>query len=138
MYAEVLIPPGVVAELLVPVRGLPSFSLEACPFLKVCEPSDAGRVDSMRASLDRGEAEAIALAIELHAETVLIDERRGRRVARRMGLVTVGVIGLLQQAKEAGRIAAIAPLVVELRNRIGFRVSEGILASVLRDAGEGP
>mgnify|MGYP001767929126 CR=1 FL=1 len=48
--------------------------------------------------LDGGESEAIALAIELSADLILIDERKGTEAARRLGLTTIGVLGVLLEA----------------------------------------
>jgi predicted nucleic acid-binding protein len=52
-------------------------------------------VEILRNELDGGEAEAIALAVELEADQILIDERRGRIVAARINLKYVGILGIL-------------------------------------------
>ena len=49
--------------------------------------------------MDNGEAEAIALAIELKADLLLLDERLGRKVASRFRLNYVGLLGVLIEAK---------------------------------------
>ena len=53
----------------------------------------------LAADLDPGEAEAIALVLELSADLILLDERDGRSVAERAGLRVTGVIGVLLRAK---------------------------------------
>ena len=57
-------------------------------------PKDAAAVKALETELQPGEAEAIVLAREHQAE-LLIDERMGRLVARRLGIGHTGVIGLL-------------------------------------------
>ena len=50
-------------------------------------------------ALDLGERTALALALELHIRTVLLDEKAARRVATELGLRSVGVLGILLEAK---------------------------------------
>ncbi len=98
LYSSVLIPPAVAAELSSPksppvvaalIRNPPSW-------LEVRRPN---RVD-YSLGLDVGETEAIALAAELGIEAVLMDERKGRRQARKKGLTPVGTLAILEQAAE--------------------------------------
>ncbi len=86
--------------------------------------------------LDVGEAEAIALAAERRADLVLVDEHRGRVAARRMGLSTMGLLGLLLLAKRRGVVPAIAPLLRRLEQEAGFWVGTELHQRVLADAGE--
>jgi predicted nucleic acid-binding protein len=60
-------------------------------------------------TLHRGEAEAIALATELKADIVIIDERGARQLATHAGLSVTGVLGILLRAKRAGQIPAVRP-----------------------------
>ena len=59
-------------------------------------------VMALRERLDPGEAETIALAVEVPPLLVLMDEKEGRRSAQRFGLKTVGVVGVLIEAKRRG------------------------------------
>lgn len=86
--------------------------------------------------LDRGEAEAIALALELKAEELLIDERLGRREANRLGVPIIGVLGILLVAKRRTLINAVQPVVDALISKAGFRVSLQLYEQVLQAAGE--
>jgi predicted nucleic acid-binding protein len=86
--------------------------------------------------LDRGEAAAIALSIEMKADLLLMDEREGRMMARRAGLHVIGVLGVLLRAKANGSIPSVKPELVALRNRAGFFVAERLEAETLRAAGE--
>jgi len=86
--------------------------------------------------LDQGEAESIALAIELEADLLILDEREGRRLAKRFGLNVTGVLGVLLEAKAADLIQEVRPLVQELRDRAGFYLSEDVQQLICKLAGE--
>ncbi|WP_228014936.1 DUF3368 domain-containing protein [Synechocystis salina] len=87
--------------------------------------------------LDAGEAYAIALAFELHADDLLIDERLGRKEAMRLGLSIVGILGILLVAKQRGLISQIQPVKNALIDQAGFRVSSRLYQRVLSLAQEG-
>src|SRR5512137_497392 len=96
-FGEVLIPPGVLRELQVDTE-LPG--VEAIRpalrnnWLRVIEVSDTALVRALQRDLDTGEAEAIALALQVSATTLLRDEHDGRAVAKAMGLTPVGILGV--------------------------------------------
>jgi uncharacterized protein len=87
-------------------------------------------------TLDPGEAEAIALALELPADLILLDERDGRKAAERAGLRVAGVLGVLLRAKSEGQIERVRPEVEALRTRARFFVSARLQEEVLDAAGE--
>jgi predicted nucleic acid-binding protein len=99
------------------------------------EPREVAAIASDGGRLDPGEAEAIQLAPDLHAELLLIDESAGRRVARRRLIPHTGVLGVLAAAKHRGLIPAVAPLSEKLRGT-GFWNSDDLMARVLKDLGE--
>lgn len=60
--------------------------------------------DASLLSLDEGEREAIALAVSLNADLVLMDDREGTTVARQKGLAVTGTIGVLDLASRRGMV----------------------------------
>ncbi len=82
--------------------------------------------------LDLGEAESIALARELGAHLVLIDELRARRCAKLMGLRFTGLVGVLIEAARKGLIADLGGTLRELRQRAGFRLTDDVIREALR------
>ncbi|HYE62469.1 MAG TPA: DUF3368 domain-containing protein [Phycisphaerales bacterium] len=135
-YGQVVVPTADAAELTVPIAAAGPFPFAHHPFIRVAAPSDLGRVQTLLQQVDKGEAEAIALALELNVTTILMDEVDGRAVARRLGLSPTGVLGMLVRAKRERLIAAASPLIERLEREIEFRVSAALRESVLRDAGE--
>lgn len=81
--------------------------------------------------LDAGEANAIALALELQADDLLIDERLGRQEALRLGLSVIDILGILLVAKQRSLIPQVQPVMDALINQAGFRVSPQLYQRVL-------
>jgi len=93
-------------------------------------------VTALRERLDAGEAETIALAVECSPPFVLMDEKEGRRAAQRFGLKTVGVVGVLIEAKARGLIAEAGPLLARLRQEAGFYLSDRVIQDARAFCGE--
>ena len=104
LYNQVIIPEAVYRELAdidPPVPG--TLEVQSVSWLEVRQVKDFGIVERLQndARLDPGESEAIALALELNADLLLIDERRGRAEADRLGLRITGLLGILASARES-------------------------------------
>ena len=92
-------------------------------------------VEILREDLDLGEAETIVLALELGVNEILIDENKGRKIARSNGLYTIGTIGTLLQAKKGGHIKYVKLFLDKLiNNRI--RISKELYMEALDIADE--
>jgi len=102
LFQEVIIPVSVKQEL-----NTARFNKAESALYKSCswmvEKKVKGKI-SQNSDLDKGEIEAIALAKELHADFLLIDEKAGRKVAQKEGLRIIGVVGLLLLAKQRGLV----------------------------------
>lgn len=135
LYGEVLIPPAVHADVL--AGG--SKRIGIAPLLQAKwvrqQPLHDPRRADLLSDLDRGEAEVIALAQEINADLVIIDERLGRRHAQRLGLILTGTLGVLLKAKEQQLVVEIKPLIEQLL-RGGIRLGDTVIAEALKLAGE--
>lgn len=135
-YGEVLVPPAVAAELRDPDASVPPLDIAAISSIRIQAPTDQATVHRFCRELDVGESEAIALALELGAEAVLMDEAEGRAVAEREGLRAIGVLAMLARAKNETIIPAVRPLIERLQNEMDFRVSKELRDTILHRAGE--
>ena len=86
--------------------------------------------------LDIGEAEAIALAVEVKADLLLLDERLGHKIASRLGLSVIGLLGVLLNAKRRGFLAGVRPVLDAVIAVAGFWDSGRLYSRVLDEAGE--
>jgi predicted nucleic acid-binding protein len=89
----------------------------------------------LKTQMDEGEAEAIALAVELVNVILILDDKKARRVAQQIGLKVIGTVGMLLRAKNQGVITEIKPLLTELV-QVDFRITNAIIQEALRLSGE--
>jgi predicted nucleic acid-binding protein len=93
---------------------------------------------SLMLDIDRGEAAAIALALELGITRIVMDEADGRATAKAMGLQPIGVLGILLRAKHEGKILSLSDEMSRLRHDAGFFIAESLFQRLRREAGETP
>jgi hypothetical protein len=136
LYGHVLIPPAVYEELTASKHELSAAIDLACnSWLKIEAPENWDRVRRLRNDLNPGEAESIVLAIERQADLLLVDERRGRRIAAGLGVQTTGLLGVLAEAKRFGLIDRVKPVLDELIQDARFWIGDGLYALVLAELG---
>jgi predicted nucleic acid-binding protein len=80
--------------------------------------------------LDKGEATAISLAAEHENSLLIIDEIKGRKAAKEMGISVTGSLGVLVAAKKKGHIRTVKPLIEKIQ-KTNFRISEELIEQVL-------
>ena len=137
LYGSIAIPEAVYHEIAVTGSGeAGSREVQALGWIETKKTTNRLQVASLQIELDKGEAESIVLALELNAELLLLDERRGRTVASRLGLKSVGILGCLIEAKHLGLIPSIKPILDNLIVNAGFWVTENLYMRVLQTAGE--
>jgi hypothetical protein len=100
------------------------------------EVHDQALVQALSIDLDRGEAEAIALALQRSSPHVIMDETDGRARAKAMGLKPVGLLGILLRAKQDGQIVSVRQAMQALRQEIGFYIADELFVSILKSASE--
>ena len=122
LFEKVLIPQGVYEEIVEKEDEIRDIFLQAS-FFETIMPTDKKLLFFVSQFLDKGESEAITLAKELNI-ALLIDERKGRRVSKMVGVSIFGFIGLLQMCvmeniltKEEAK-----KMLQDARN-FGFRIS---------------
>jgi len=89
----------------------------------------------LQSTIDLGEASAIALAIEQQNCLLILDDNKARKAATRLGIPYIGTLGLLLEAKEAGLIQLVKPILAQIKIT-NFRIAESLEREILRLAGE--
>lgn len=136
LFGTVVIPEGVFNELRAgehPVSNL----VQDLSWLTVVTVNDRQKINELQKvnKLDLGESEAIALAEEVGAAQVLIDERAARRVAKQRHLPLIGTMGVLLLAKRRGLLTEVKGILDQMKSK-GTRISDRLYGQVLTLAQE--
>lgn len=112
LFGEILITSAVADE----------YRLALPAWISIHEPLDRGRIDALSLSLDLGEATSLALALENPGCRIIVDEKKGRRVAKALGLDVIGTLGVLLEASEK-ELVAVDQELIDLLDKVSFRLS---------------
>jgi hypothetical protein len=135
LYGLVYVPPTVLDEARHHVDEAVSAAL-AAGWLAERRVADPSGLDELERALGgRGEAEAIALALEISDSVLLVDERAARELARARGLRVRGSVGVLIEAKRRGRLPMVRTVLDSLRAS-GFWLDDRTYAAALEMAEE--
>lgn len=132
MYGFITVPSAVWLEMSVEATPLSvkSWIGSAPAWIGVKKTSVSSPASPEMAALDRGEREAIALALELNANLLLMDDRDGRTTALALGLPVVGTLGVLERADALQMISDLPRVLQELRAS-GFYLSDSLYEILL-------
>jgi len=98
-------------------------------------PKDVKNQLILEMYLDKGEASAIAVAMEEAECLLIIDELKGRKIAKQLGLAITETLGLIIEAKSSGYIEFVRPLLDKIK-QTNFRLSEQLENIILKPVGE--
>lgn len=134
LFQKVFITPQVYSELC-EIESQKT-EIDKLVWIGVIEPHNTILIHDLERRIDIGEASSIALAIELNADYLLIDERKGRNEAEKLGLKITGIIGVLLRAKSEKHIELIKPILYQLQQEANFRIHPSLYEKVLEIADE--
>jgi hypothetical protein len=135
LAGEVLIPSAVLEELSAGRRrGEPLPDPSLLSWISVRDPK-ALHPSLVGKRLGPGERDAISLATELVNPLVVLDDAFARRLALQLGVRVMGTLRVLLDAKPAGLVSAVEPLVTRLQS-LGFYLDPQTRAAILELAGE--
>ncbi|MGB3291580.1 MAG: DUF3368 domain-containing protein [Phormidesmis sp.] len=137
LYETLIIPEAVYEELIGPPPEAGAEEARNSNWIQVQSATDRAIVKALMSKrLHIGESEAIALALEIGADQVLVDDKSARNAAEDAGLRVTGIVGILIEAKSQGLISEIRPLLDLLRSPVNFWISESLYRLALRTAKE--
>jgi uncharacterized protein len=138
LYQKILIPKTVYDELERLEEGNKRNidKIKESNWIEVVAVKENDLISVLLMTLDKGEAEAIALAKELKADLLIIDELKGRKCAKQLHLNIIGLIGILLLAKQKGLIKSIKEILIELQEKAGFWISEKLFNATIELAHE--
>lgn len=122
LFDEILITPEVRAE----------FGLDLPDWIQVAEVQDKTKQKLLSLTLDKGEASAIALCLENAESLLIIDEKKGRRIAKELDLKIPGTLGVILKAKEKGLIDLIEEIFEKLETA-NFHISKNLRTKILEN-----
>ena len=126
LFPKIIIPSAVYDEISI------KKSIVLPRFISVQEVKDDEVLKSLKQLLDLGESEAIALALELGSK-LIIDEKKGRKIAMRQGLEIIGLLGIVYLNIKKGFISKeeAKGFLDEALNH-GYRISQQLIEGMFK------
>jgi predicted nucleic acid-binding protein len=111
------------------------FKKELSDWFTIVEPTNKTYQKILEASLDRGEASAIAFAIEQTDCLLIIDDYKGRKYAEQLGIKITGTLGVIIDSKLSGHIESVKPMLEKIR-KTDFRLTAELEKKTLEKSNE--
>jgi predicted nucleic acid-binding protein len=107
------------------------FGYELPDWIRIKDVKDKKYQEFLETQIDWGEASAIALAKEMEAPVLLLDDLKARKLALKLNLKITGTLGVIHKAKQIGVLKNVKPL-IEKFQATNFRISENIIVELLK------
>ena len=104
-------------------------------WVSIQSPTNPRYSELLEIEVDKGEASAISLALEIDSSLLILDDQKARKLAERLRLNYTGTLGILLKAKELGILTSIKPVLQKIQ-QTNFRFSEKVLSEILQAADE--
>jgi predicted nucleic acid-binding protein len=124
LYGEVIITSEVSSE----------FGSKLPDWIIIHEVKDRLKQKDIENRLDKGEASSIALALEIPNTILIIDEIKGRNIAKSLNIEIIGTVGILLLANNKGLINDVLSVILKLVNK-GFRLSDKLIDKLIEKYG---
>jgi predicted nucleic acid-binding protein len=135
LFSKIFVPPEVWNEVTARGQGLAgAYEISQARWITIQAP-DPHLVSPLSILVDAGEAETIALAQTIPDCIILLDDSRARKIAKRLKIRQIGIVGLLLRAKRLGLVKKIKPYLVSLLKN-GIYIRQELIDAALNDVGE--
>ncbi|MEP6582836.1 MAG: DUF3368 domain-containing protein [Ginsengibacter sp.] len=136
IYGQIIIPEAVNKEILrLEIKGHNLSEFKSSAWIKIYKSDNLSNVSQYQHLLDKGELEAISLAVDLKADLIIIDEKLARIVATSMGFEITGLVGILITAKNMGLISSVKDSLNKVMSA-GCRISNKLYNTALKSCDE--
>lgn len=133
VFKEIYIPQAVWNEVVTEGRGRPAAdNVRNSDWIIVKESKNKEFISALNESLDKGEAEAVALTLELQGDFILLDEKDARIISDKYKIKPLGTVGILILAKNEKLIPSLKSELDKLINEGNFRLSGNIYEQALK------
>ena len=136
LFGKIIIPDAVNEEILIlKNKGHSLSEFQSADWIEIYTANNLSNIKEYNSVLDRGELQAISIAIELNADLIIIDEKLGRLVATSLGFEITGLVGILITAKNKGLISSIKEILDEVI-LLGCRINKKLYNIAIKSCNE--